>query len=118
MRIGRSTPRKKDANQNEIVAALEKVGCSVIDASAIGGGFPDLIVGRAGENYLLEIKNPETKGKLNELQEDFFASWRGQTVVVHSVAEALDVVGIVVNLKGAKVLARVSWPKGDCAVAE
>ena len=48
--------RKKDANQNEIVDALEKVGCSVTDMSAVGDGFTDLFVTRAFVHYLIEVK--------------------------------------------------------------
>jgi len=92
VRIKRGHPRRKDANQNEIVDALEKFGCSVIDASAIGGGFPDLIVGINKKIYLMEVKNPDTRGKLNEKQKRFFASWRGQVCVVKSVEEALEIV--------------------------
>jgi lambda repressor-like predicted transcriptional regulator len=33
--------RNVDANQGKIVAALRKAGCTVKDASAVGGGFPD-----------------------------------------------------------------------------
>ena len=96
MRIGRGSPRKKDANQNEIVAALGKVGASVIDASAIGGGFPDLIVGRAGKTYLIEVKNPKTKGKLNALQKRWHKDWRGSPVqVVRTVDEALEAIGLI-----------------------
>lgn len=94
-RLGRGTPRKKDANQNEIVQALEKAGCSVMDASAVGGGFPDLIVGRPGVTYLIEIKNPRTKGKLNKLQQLFFDNWKGQAAVAHTIEEALAIVGLL-----------------------
>ena len=94
-RMRRGTPRKKDANQNEIVRALEKVGCSIMDASAIGGGFPDLIVGRAGVTYLIEVKNPKAKGKLNKLQQLFFDTWQGQIAVAYTIEEALEIVGIL-----------------------
>lgn len=95
MRLSRGTPRKKDANQNEIVAALEKAGCDVIDASSIGGGFPDLLVGRANKNYLIEIKNPKARGKLNKLQKKFFDSWRGQADIAYTIEDALKIVGLL-----------------------
>ena len=97
VRIKRKYPRKKDANQNEIVNALEKYGCSVIDASAIGGGFPDLILGKNGVTLLFEIKNPKTHGKLNDLQQRFFEAWEGQADVVYTVEEALDIVDKLCN---------------------
>lgn len=87
-------PRKKDANQEEILRALEQVGCSIIDASAVGGGCPDLVVGRAGVTYLIEIKNPNTKGKLNKLQQRFFDTWKGQVDVAYTIEDALRIVGL------------------------
>jgi hypothetical protein len=92
MRINRGIPRKKDANQNEIVEALERYGCSVIDASAIGGGCPDIFVGKNGVTLLIEIKNPNAKGKLNKLQERWHAGWKGQVAVVYTIAEAIKIV--------------------------
>lgn len=86
---------KTDSNQRLIVAALRKAGCSVELLHRVGGGVPDLLVGRNGSrdrrNYLLEVKAPT--GKLNEEQEDWHAAWRGQVCTVRSVPEALEAVG-------------------------
>ncbi len=51
--------KRTDANQNEIVEGLRKVGCTVAVTSAAGDGFPDIVVGRtdiSGErkNWLIE----------------------------------------------------------------
>lgn len=92
-RIKRGAPRGKDANQDEIVEALEKVGCTVLDLSAIGGVY-DILAGRLGINYLIEIKNPETRGKLSKSQEDFYQWWHGQRAVATTVEEALFIVGV------------------------
>lgn len=90
----RGTPGKIDGNQAEIVNALKKVGCSVMDLSAVGGGCPDIAVGRNNIVYLLEIKNPATKGKLNKLQKEWHAKWRGQVDVVRTIEEAFKAIGI------------------------
>lgn len=45
-----------DRNQPEIVSALRSIGASVLITSNQGGGFPDLVVGWRGHNYLLEVK--------------------------------------------------------------
>lgn len=95
MRIGRGKTRRKDANHNEIESALQQAGCSTLDCSAVGCGFPDLVVGRLGKTYLLEIKNPATRGKLNKLQQAFFDMWRGQAAVVYNIEEAFEIVGIL-----------------------
>jgi hypothetical protein len=54
--------RRVDENQAEIIAALRKIGCCVIDLSGSGGGVMDLVVCLRGKIWLCEIKNP-TKPK-------------------------------------------------------
>lgn len=84
--------RNRDRNQREIVDALERIGCSVVDLSAAGvAGLPDLLVGRHGRTLLLEVKTPI--GKLRPAQTEFFETWRGTPPrVVRSVDEALRAV--------------------------
>lgn len=86
---------KVDDNQSEIVAALRAAGCSVTSLASIGKGCPDIVVGRAGVNYLLEIKDgkkPPSKRKLTPDEHMWHESWRGQVAVVHSVEDALRIV--------------------------
>jgi uncharacterized membrane-anchored protein len=84
------TYRKKvDANQGPIVDALRKAGCSVQSLAAVGKGVPDLLVGLRSKNVLIEVKNPETRGKLNDLQNDWHTRWRGQVLIVTSAEDAL-----------------------------
>lgn len=84
---------KVDKNQREIVEALRAAGCSVVITSHVGAGFPDIVVGRAGATYLLEIKGK--RGKLTKPQVKFFDEWRGNAVVVRTVDEALKAVGLL-----------------------
>lgn len=93
----RGLPRKIDANHPEIVAALKKIGCHVLELSAVGGGVPDLVVWRRDgvTALLVEIKNPVAKGKLNKLQETWHAAWTGaKPLVIESVDQALSVFGV------------------------
>lgn len=89
----RTTPRRVDANQPEIVEALRGIGCSVIDLSAIGKGCPDLLVYSPSTQKVLlfEVKNPKAKGKLNKLQQKWIDTWQGQVAVVWTVEEAISV---------------------------
>ena len=84
--------KRVDANQAEIVDALRAVGCSVTDCHELGRGFTDLCVGRAGINYLLEVKVPGAK--LNSREAAWHAKWQGQAEIVHGIAEALQAVGL------------------------
>jgi len=77
---------RADNNQDEIVAALEKIGCTVYKI----GRPVDLLVGYRAHNLLLECKGK--RGTLTKFQKEFFPSWRGQIRIVRSVDEAIQLV--------------------------
>lgn len=87
---------RTDANQREIVDALRKAGASVHVTSSLGGGFPDLVVGFRGKNYLMEIKRPKPgEPLLTEDETAFLEAWEGQAYVVTSVRQALAMLGAI-----------------------
>jgi len=92
---GAVVKHKTDHNQAEIVEALRAIGASVQDLSAVGGGCPDLACGFRGQVFMLEIKNPATKGKLNVLQKVWHKNWNGHVAVVRTVEEALREIGAI-----------------------
>lgn len=86
---------KVDANQQVVVEAFRKLGCSVISLAPIGRGCPDLAVGVAGKNLLVEVKDgakSPSRRKLTEDQETFKQAWRGAILYVEN---ADDVIAIV-----------------------
>jgi hypothetical protein len=88
VRFGRT-----DANQKSIVTALRKVpGVSVKVLSDVGGGFPDLIVGYAGVNFLVELKHGS---KLTPDQVEFHMKWNGQKAVANNLDEVLKIIGVL-----------------------
>lgn len=91
------TYRKVDKNQSEIVKAIEKCGCSVLDLSSVGKGCPDIAAsGRDGRIHLIEIKNPESKGKLNPRQKKWHEEWKGEKpFVVYNIEDALRALGCI-----------------------
>jgi len=94
---------KVDANQGEIVAALRKSGCSVSPLHTVGGGVPDLLVGVADLNMLMEVKDgakPPSARKLTPDQIEWHSAWQGQKVVVETVAQALHAVASYLSLHG------------------
>jgi hypothetical protein len=82
---------KIDANQPAIVDYLRSAGASVQILSAVGKGCPDLLVGWQGDNLLLEVKVPKGKGQsagtLTDDQVTWHAAWRGQVVIVRTLAD-------------------------------
>lgn len=84
---------RTDSNQAEIVQALRKADCTVQHLHTLGQGTPDLLVGYAGSNYLLEIKDgskPPSKRKLTPDEEQWHRQWGGQVAIVLSAGEALE----------------------------
>lgn len=82
---------KVDANQDQIVSALRAAGASVQSLAPIGRGCPDLLVAKAGEMYLLEVKHGT--GVPNELQMRWHAAWEAPVFVVYSPDDALRAIG-------------------------
>lgn len=91
MKAGTRGALKVDANQAAIVEALRKTGATVHLIGGIGGGCPDLLVGRLGLNILLEVKNPEGRNRVDEKQAEWIANWRGQCAIVRDEFEAMAV---------------------------
>lgn len=81
---------KKDANHNELVAAMESLGLCVYDVSGLGRGLPDCLVWVRGEWQLVEIKNPKTgygRRGLNSIQKRWIGQWRGGPVFIVRTTE-------------------------------
>ena len=79
--------KKRDANELEIVRALEKIGATVerMDDPV------DLLVGYRSKTYLIEVK--AARGKLTGDQVDFIANWKGSPIyVVRDAETAIDIV--------------------------
>lgn len=87
---------KIDANQEEIVVALRKVGATVQSLAAIGRGCPDILVGYQDMTYLIECKDgkkPPSARKLTPDQEVWHREWKGGILrVANSVEEALNII--------------------------
>src|SRR6266850_7283769 len=82
-----------DVNQDAIVTALRKAGCSVLLLSRLGGGAPDALVARVGKMWIMEIKTDG--GTLAQSQLDWIKGWNSQVHTVRSIEGALAVVGLV-----------------------
>jgi len=71
--------KRVDLNHQEVVKTLRSLGASVFDASRMGQGFPDLVVGYNHQTVLVEIKSGEQK-KFTQAQLKFMADWKGSAV--------------------------------------
>lgn len=93
--------RRTDTNQVEIVAAFRKAGATVLHLHTVGNGAPDLLVGIAGVDVQVEVKDgrkPPSARKLTEAEATHHATWRGRRVeVVESARDALELVSRVMR---------------------
>ena len=87
--------KKVDKNQKEIVAALRAFGFSVESLHTICKGIPDLLAGRDGYNYLVEVK--DDKNTLTEPQQIFHANWRGRIWIIRTVSDAQSMYNYHIN---------------------
>lgn len=85
--------KRKDVNQAQLERALEQLGIAFADTSALGFGFPDLVVGYQGVNYLYEVKQT-TKSKLTEKEQVFQARWGGHYKVITQLEDILEDLGL------------------------
>lgn len=82
---------RRDANEADIVLALERCGCDVLRATDV-----DLIVGCAGKSWLFEVKRPgrTSESRLRPIQRRLRDEWRGQYDIITSAEEALRIMGL------------------------
>lgn len=83
---------RTDSNQAEIVDAFRKLECTVTPTHQLGSGFPDLAVGVAGVNLLVEVKDGDKSPSDRRLTEDelhWHAEWCGQSCIVENVQDAV-----------------------------
>lgn len=81
-----------DRNQPAIVAALRKLGASVLHLHTLGKGAPDIAIGYKNRNYLVEIKDgnkPPAARALTDDEQRFHDEWRGQVAVIESEEQAI-----------------------------
>ena len=78
---------KRDAVEEEIIAALRGEGFTVFQIS--DEGIPDLLISRKGSPrwLLLEVKSPGPGGVLTKAQEKFFQATEGATRFMVTNAE-------------------------------
>jgi hypothetical protein len=90
--------RKTDRNHAEIINELRKdKSISVFSTHTIGKGFPDIVVGYQGRNYLFEIKDElktKSQTKLTDSEIKFHESWHGQVSIVTNYKQIIKLINV------------------------
>lgn len=86
--------KRTDRNHSEIINAIRKIpNISVFSTHEVGKGFPDIVIGYKGINYLIEIKDgnkPPSARKLTDAELQFHSNWKGQIKIVNNLDEVLN----------------------------
>jgi len=81
---------RSDTNMQTIVAELRERGYTVVVLSGVGGGAPDLLVARAGQLWLCEVKRT-LKDVLTPDQLAFHGAWPGPPILVICSAAEFEI---------------------------
>jgi hypothetical protein len=88
---------KVDANQRQVISALEAAGAKV---EVIRQPL-DLLIGQHGKWMLMEVKNPRGKNETTKAQERFYARFPGYPwAQVDGPEAALRALRVLGNLQG------------------
>ena len=80
-----------DRNQRTLVKHWRDHGGSAAMTSGVGGGFPDVVLGKEGITILAEVKNPAGRGtKLRKSQASFAFDWKGGPIVKIATVFEMD----------------------------
>ena len=91
--MGKPRYTAPDSNQNDIIHALNQIpALDVIDLREVGDDCPDVLIGYAGVNYLVEIKTPTGRMKPGQIRH--FEEWPGQTAIARSLDDVLKIIGV------------------------
>ena len=90
---------RTDADHAAIVQALRACGAGVESLASIGRGCPDLLVWRPSDRrlVLMEVKDgakPPSERRLTDDERRWHADWPGEVLIVSSVDEALNAIGV------------------------
>ena len=109
----RGRARSRDKNEPGIIAALEAAGATVV----VMDKPLDLLVGHAGETYLLEVKNgnqPPSWQRVTADQTEFFDNWHGKpAVIVRTIDDALTAINGFVSEADRAMLASTYDAAGE-----
>lgn len=68
---------------------LLKRGFSVADMASVGNSFPDLVVADYNHTVLIELKEPE--GKIYIAQIEFLANWKGYAAFAQTIEDCIRI---------------------------
>jgi hypothetical protein len=91
--------KRTDANHKEIIDKLRQFpALSVFSTHMVGKGFPDIVIGYKGMNYLVEIKDgakSKSRKKLTDDEIKFHVGWFGQIMIAENIDDVLRLLKII-----------------------
>jgi hypothetical protein len=102
---------KKDANHNQISDVFTKHGLFVADTSAMGNGFPDMVISLGGITVMVEVKDGAkhpSQRRLTPDEQKFHSTWKGWIVIIESEDDALSLIAEIKH----EQITRYHWIAG------
>ena len=91
--------KRTDSNHKEIIDCCRKIpSISVFSTHMVGKGFPDIVIGYKGLNYLVEIKDGKKSKSQKKLTDDeisFHELWKGQIIVAENINDIMRMLKII-----------------------
>lgn len=82
------SPTRTDKNQQIIIDTFIKLGYKVRDTSAIGQGFPGLIICRTGENILVECQTETAMLTTDQIK--FISDWNSAVYICRDADDCVQ----------------------------
>jgi len=86
---------RTDGNHAKLIKQMRQIGMSVHSTHAVHDGFPDVVCGYKGINYLFEIKDPlqpPSKRKLTPDEIKFHDNWKGSSHVIETIEDVITII--------------------------
>lgn len=86
---------RTDGNHSKVIEQCRRLGMTVHSTHNVHDGFPDIVVGYGGRNFLFEIKDPEKPKSARKLTADemkWHGGWKGQVNTVETIDDILDII--------------------------
>jgi hypothetical protein len=86
---------RTDSNHAKLIKQCRQIGMTVHSTHNVHDGFPDIVAGYKGVNYLFEIKDPDKPKSARKLTDDEIAwhtTWGGSVNVIETIDDVLQII--------------------------
>lgn len=93
---------RTDGNHKQLMEFARKIGFSVTSTAMVGNGFPDIVLGIYGLNFLPEIKDPSkppSARKLTYMEQKWHEEWLGSSDVIMTEEDLIKLKSVATQMR-------------------